>query len=113
MLAVGDAIGARLVASLGRPGGNVTGSTFLGPQLYAKQLEMLKHAIPRIERIAVLMNPDNPINGAVLRGMEGTARAMKISLTQIEARGLTDFPDAFSAMAITESMPSWLSLTRY
>jgi len=77
MLAVGDAIVAGLVASLGRPGGDVTGSTFLGPLLYAKQLEMLKHAIPRIERIAVLMNPDNPINEAALGGMEDTARAMK------------------------------------
>jgi len=77
MLAVGDAIVAGLVASLGRPGGGVTGSTFLGPLLYAKPLEMLKHAIPRNERIAVLMNPDNPINEAALGGMEDTARAMK------------------------------------
>ena len=99
MLAVGDAIVAGLVASLGRPGGDVTGSTFLGPLLYAKQLEMLKHAIPRIERTAVLMNPDNPINEAVLRGMEDTARAMKISLTQIEARGVADLPEAFSSRA--------------
>jgi len=99
MLAVGDAIGAGLVTSLARPDGNVTGSTFLGPQLYAKQLEMLKQAIPRIERVAVLMNPDNPINRAVTQGMEGTAHAMKVALTQIEARGTTEFAEAFSTMA--------------
>jgi putative ABC transport system substrate-binding protein len=99
MLAVGDAVGAGLVASLARPEANVTGSTFLSPQLYAKQLEILKQAIPRIERVAVLMNPDNPINRAVTQGMDGTAHAMKVTLTQIEARGATEFAEAFSAMA--------------
>ena len=99
MLAVGDAIGAGLVTSLARPGGNITGSTFLGPQLYAKQLEMLKQAIPRAVHVAVLMNPDNPINRAVLQGMEGTARAMKVALTEIEARGPAEFAGAFRAMA--------------
>jgi len=99
MLAVGDAIGAGLVPSLARPGGNVTGSTFLGPQLYAKQLEMIKDAIPRVERVAVLMNPDNPVNQAVIQGMEGTARAMKVALTEIEARGPAEFAGAFRAMA--------------
>jgi len=99
MLAVGDPIGTGLVASLARPGGNVTGSTFLGPQLYVKQLEMLKQSIPRIERVAMLMNPDNPINRSVVQGMEGTANAMKVALMQIEARGTTEFAEAFSAMA--------------
>ena len=99
MLAVGDAIGAGLVASLARPGGNVTGSTFLGPQLYAKQLEMLKHAIPRVARVAVLMNPDNPINRAVIQGMASTASAMKVVLTEFDARGPAEFEGAFRAMA--------------
>ena len=99
MLAVGDAIGAGLVASLARPGGNVTGSTFLGPQLYAKQLEMIKDAIPRVVRVAVLMNPDNPINQAVVKGMEGTALAMNVALTEIEARGPAEFASAFRAMS--------------
>ena len=75
MLAVGDAIGAGLVTSLARPDGNITGSTFLGPQLYAKQLEMLKQAIPRIERVGVLMNPDNPIN-------RKTAKALGMTVPQ-------------------------------
>lgn len=99
MLAVGDAIGAGLVASLARPGGNITGSTFLGPQLYAKQLEMLKQVIPRAARVAVIMNPDNPVNRAVLQGMEGTARAMRVALIEIGARGPPEFAGAFRAMA--------------
>ena len=77
MMAVGDAIGAGLVASLARPGGNVTGSTFLGPQSYAKQLELLREAAPRVTRVAVLMNPDNPGNRTALRELEGAARSMK------------------------------------
>jgi len=99
MMAVGDAIGAGLVASLARPGGNVTGSTFLGPQIYAKQLELLREAVPRVTRVAVLMNPDNPGNRTVLRELEGAARSMKVTLTPIDARGHGDLEGAFRAMA--------------
>jgi len=99
MLAIGDAVGAGLVASLARPGGNVTGSTFVGPQLYAKQVELLKEAIPRLARVAVLMNPDNPGNRSVLQVMEGTAHAMKVVLAEIDARGPAEFEAAFRAMA--------------
>ena len=98
MMAVGDAIGAGLVASLARPGGNVTGSTFLGPQIYAKQLELLKQADPRSTRIAVLMNPDNPSNRTVLHELEVAARSMKLTLTPIPARGQRDLEGAFHAM---------------
>jgi putative tryptophan/tyrosine transport system substrate-binding protein len=98
MLAVGDAVGAGLVASLARPGGNVTGSTFLGQQIYAKQLELLKEAMPSVARVAVLMNPDNPANRPVLQGMEAVARGMKVVLTEIDARGPAEFEGAFRAM---------------
>jgi putative ABC transport system substrate-binding protein len=99
MAAVGDAVGAGLVASLARPGGNVTGSTFLGPQLYAKQVELLKEAIPRLARVAVLINPDNPSNRTVIQVMEATAHAMKVVLTEIDARRPAEFEGAFRAMA--------------
>jgi len=99
MMAVGDAIGAGLVASLARPGGNVTGSTFLGPQIYTKQLELLREAVPRVTRVAVLMNPDNPGNRTVLRELEGAARSMKVTMTPIDARGRDDLGGAFRAMA--------------
>ena len=99
MMAVGDAIGAGLVASLARPGGNVTGSTFLGPQIYAKQLELLREAAPHVTRVAVLMNPDNPGNRTALDELEGAARAMKVTLTPIDARGRGDLEGAFRAIA--------------
>jgi len=99
MMAVGDAVGAGLVASLARPGGNVTGSTFLGPQIYAKQLELLREAVPRVARVAVLMNPGNPGNRTALRELEGAARSMKVTLTPIDARGREELESAFRAMA--------------
>jgi putative tryptophan/tyrosine transport system substrate-binding protein len=99
MLAIGDAIGAGLVASLARPGGNVTGSTFQGPQLYAKQVELLKQVIPRLARVAVLVNPNNPGNRGTIKVMEDTAQTMKVALTEIDARGPAEFDGAFRAMA--------------
>jgi len=99
MMAVGDAVGAGLVASLARPGGNVTGSTFLGPQIYAKQLELLGQAVPRVARVAVLMNPHNPGNRTALGELEDAARSMKVTLTPIDVRGRGELESAFRAMA--------------
>jgi len=99
MMAVGDAVGAGLVASLARPGGNITGSTFLGPQIYAKQLELLREAVPRVERVAVLMNPDNPGNRITLGELEGAAQSMRVTLTPIDVRGRGELESAFQGMA--------------
>jgi putative ABC transport system substrate-binding protein len=98
MLAVGDAVGAGLVASLARPGGNVTGSTFLGQQIYAKQLELLKEAIPSVARVAVFMNPDNPANGPVLQSLEAVGHGLKVVLMETDARGPAEYEGAFRAM---------------
>jgi putative tryptophan/tyrosine transport system substrate-binding protein len=99
MLAVGDAVGAGLVASLAHPGGNITGSSFLAPQIYAKQLELLREAAPHITRVAVLLNPDNPANRAVLQSMDVATRPLKVTVTPIEARSPAGFDQAFGAMA--------------
>jgi putative ABC transport system substrate-binding protein len=60
MSVAGDVVGTGLVASLARPGGNVTGVTFIAPELSGKRLELLKEAFPRRTRVAVLWNPDDP-----------------------------------------------------
>ena len=94
----GDAVATGLVASLARPGGNITGSTFFALEINAKRLELLKEAFPRTKRVAILLHPDNPINGPLLQAMERTAKSLKVELQQFEVRGPNDFNGAFSAM---------------
>jgi putative ABC transport system substrate-binding protein len=100
MVGVGDAVGSGVVASLARPGGNITGSTDSVPDLMAKLLELLKEIMPRIRRVAVLVNPDNlQIGAATFKAMESTAGSLKIELERFEARGPSEFESAFSRMA--------------
>jgi putative ABC transport system substrate-binding protein len=98
MTNVGDAVERGIVASLARPGGNITGDTFFAPELAAKRLEVLKDAIPRVRRVAVLVNPDNP-GIARLRAMENTAKTLNVALVRFDARGSDDLDGAFAAMA--------------
>jgi putative tryptophan/tyrosine transport system substrate-binding protein len=99
MTNVGDAVGSGIVASLARPGGNITGDTFFSPELAAKRLEVLKEAIPRIHRIAVLANPDSPGTAPQLQAMEITAKALDMVLVRFDARSPADYDGAFAAMA--------------
>ena len=99
MTGVGDAVRTGIVTSLARPGGNIAGTTYFVPELAAKRLELLKEAMPRVTQVAVLLNPDYPINVPVLQAMEVTAKAVKVGLQQFEARGPNVFDGAFAAMA--------------
>ena len=75
MTNVADAVGSDIVASLARPGGNITGDTFFVTELVAKRLEVLKDAIPRVRRVAVLANPDNAGMRLSLQATEVAARS--------------------------------------
>ena len=99
MAVAGDAVATGLVASLARPGGNVTGSTFFSPELAAKRLEVLKDTLPRTRRVAVLLNLDNSLMGPVYQAMENTAKSLKVELQKFEVRGPHEFESAFSAIA--------------
>ncbi len=99
MLAVGDPEETGLVASLARPGGNVTGMATLGGAVAAKQLELLTQVIPGIARIAVLRNPDNPALIPQAKGAEATARSLGLQLQFFDVRSLDDFDAAFADMA--------------
>jgi putative ABC transport system substrate-binding protein len=99
MVHSGDAVVAGIVASLARPGANLTGSTYFLPQLMAKRLELLKDAVPRISQVAILVKPDNPFFAPAIRALEGAADALKIRLQQFEARAPNEFGAAFSAMS--------------
>jgi len=96
---VGDAVGSGIVASLARPGGNITGDTFFAPELAAKRLEVLKDAIPQVRRVAALVNPDSPGTAPQLQAMEITAKALNVALIRFDTRGPADLDDAFAAMA--------------
>jgi putative tryptophan/tyrosine transport system substrate-binding protein len=95
----GDAMSSGLVESLARPGGNVTGSTYFIPELSAKQLELLKEAIPGLTDVAILLNPANPMNEPVVPAMRMTAQSLKLTLHEFGVRGPADFSGAFAAMA--------------
>jgi len=101
MLVSGDAVATGVVASLARPGRNVTGSTFFDPELSAKRLELFKEAYPPARRIAILLNPDNPINAPVVEAMGLTAKSLKLELQPFEARTSNEVENALSTMITT------------
>ena len=96
--AIGDAVTAGIVTSLAHPGGNITGCTFFNPELAAKRLEIIRDAIPRIRRVAVLLNPSNPLSESILKAMQVTAKALKMELLRFSARAVEEFDGAFAAM---------------
>ena len=100
MVAVRDPVGIGLIASLARPGGNVTGvSGSAGLEWVAKQLELLKATVPKIRRVAILSNPTNAYHQLAIREANVAARSLGVQLQLLEARGPNDFEGAFAAMA--------------
>jgi putative tryptophan/tyrosine transport system substrate-binding protein len=87
-----------LVASLARPGGNLTGLDFRIADLLAKQLEVLKDAVPTLSRVAVLVDPTNPFHQEMLHTLEQAARALGVQLQLVEAGAPAAFEAAFAAM---------------
>jgi putative ABC transport system substrate-binding protein len=98
MVYVADPVGTGLVASLARPGGNLTGVSDMATDLSAKRLELLKEAVPTLSRVAVLWNAADP--GMVLRfrEIEAAARVLGVTLQSQEVRSPQDFERAFTAM---------------
>ncbi|HEV8674207.1 MAG TPA: ABC transporter substrate-binding protein [Methylomirabilota bacterium] len=98
VLAVADRpVEMGLVASLARPGGNVTGLTSLNFELSAKRLELLKEVLPKLSRVAVLYGPD-PRVPPTLEEMRAAGRRLGIKLQPLEVRGPEDFDHAFDEM---------------
>jgi putative tryptophan/tyrosine transport system substrate-binding protein len=90
MVAVGDPVRAGLVASLARPGRNVTGTSALGPDVAPKRLQILKQVIPSAVRVALLFNPNNASNIIFRDEIETATRDLGMSLIQVEASSVTD-----------------------
>jgi putative ABC transport system substrate-binding protein len=98
MMALADTVQLGLVASLARPGGNITGLSFPLPAMAAKQLELLKKAIPQASRVAVLWNPANPGHVPVVAHLKTAAQLLKVQLQPVEVRGPDDFEAAFATV---------------
>ena len=92
-----DPVGNGLVASLARPGGNITGLATLTPELTGKRLELLKESVPKLSRVAVLGTSSQPGNTQALRETELAASALGVHLQYLEVRGLEDIETAFRA----------------
>src|SRR5262245_43353605 len=94
-----DPVEVGVVASLGRPGGNVTGVTSLGVELAPKQLELLRELVPAAGIAALLVNPTSPIAEPVARSAQAAARTLALQLHVLQARTERDFEAAFAAIA--------------
>jgi ABC-type uncharacterized transport system substrate-binding protein len=97
MVAVSDPIGSGLVASLGRPGGNLTGLTLMSVDIVGKRLALLKELVPRLARAAVIRNPTLRADAAFWQETEVAAKKLGVTLQSLEVRRLADFEPAFAA----------------
>jgi putative ABC transport system substrate-binding protein len=98
MLNVSDPVQSGLVASLARPGGNITGVVNLTGELNAKRLELLKETVPSITRMAVLWDPSRPTHVQDLKDLEAVAQAVGVQLQPLAVRSPDDLERAFVAM---------------
>jgi putative ABC transport system substrate-binding protein len=103
MAIVADPIGSGLVASLAHPGGNVTGLSLMLTELSAKRLQLLKEAVPRLTRVAVLWNSDTPFHPKVIEELKAAAPSMSIELNFVGARTLEEIGPAISAASRAHS----------
>ena len=96
MATSGDAVGAGFVASLARPGGNVTGMTAINPELGAKRLQLLKEVLPRAQRVAMLWNPGDAAHALELDAALHVAPALGLTLQPIEVRSGDAIDEVFA-----------------
>jgi putative ABC transport system substrate-binding protein len=94
----GDPARIGLVASIRRPGGNLTGLTLFAPELSLKHLELMREIVPNLWRVAVLWNPSNGDHPSVVAGVEQAARQLNLEIVAVGARGPGEFAAAFSAI---------------
>jgi len=96
-VSVADAVSVQLVASLARPGGNVTGSTFMSDETVGKQLQLLKEVVPRATRVAVVSNPANPVYASILKDVEAMGHQLKVQVVRLGIQGPGDVDAVFDS----------------
>jgi putative ABC transport system substrate-binding protein len=115
MALIADPVGSGLVATLAQPGGNITGLSMMTTHLSAKRLELLKEAMPRVTRVAVLWNPSTPWHPRALEDLKRAASSLSIELTLHGARNAEEIAAAISAASrahaealyVIEDGPFW------
>ena len=102
----GDPVEGGFVSSLARPGGNMTGVTFLAFELVGKRLELLKEILPKVSRVAVLANPAHPGEQRELRETQNTAQSLGATIQYLQVKSSTDFDNAFDAVSRQHANPT-------
>ena len=108
MVAVGNPVELGLAASLARPGGNVTGFTSYGPDLTAKQLDLLREAVPGMTRLAVLWTSANPLHPGTVRDLEELTRSRGIQVQSLKIVSPDEIEGAFRAAATGRAAAVWV-----
>jgi putative ABC transport system substrate-binding protein len=98
MVAVGDPVGTGLVASLARPGGNLTGLTSISPDLEGKRLALLREMVPSLSHFAVLWNPANAFHVSAVKGVQAAADALHMKMLSLRVSTSQQLDDAFAAI---------------
>jgi putative tryptophan/tyrosine transport system substrate-binding protein len=98
MAAVVDPVATGFVASLARPGANITGISNMLPEMVGKQLELLKEILPKVSRVALLANPTNPASPQLVRHAHDAARTLGVRLQPLEARNSSEIDSALAAI---------------
>jgi len=99
MVAVGDPVGSDLVASLARPGGNLTGLVSIAPDLEGKRLELLTEVVPKLSHVAFLLNPANAFHVTSEKQARAAAKALHLKVGFVAVRAETEFDRAFQAIS--------------
>jgi putative ABC transport system substrate-binding protein len=98
MVAVGDPVGTKLVASLARPGGNLTGLSSVAPDLEGKRLELLRDVVPALSRVAIFQNALNPFHATALKQARSAAQTLGIKLQVLDVEKTEELDSAFAAI---------------
>jgi putative tryptophan/tyrosine transport system substrate-binding protein len=96
--AIGDPLAAGVVTGATEPGGNITGVAIFSPELAVKRLELLTQAIPNVKQVAVVLNPENALMGAILQGIEAAAASLAVEVHQIAVRAPNEFENVLSSL---------------
>ena len=98
MAVANDPVAGGFIASLARPGGNITGTTLLSSTLAGKRLELLTQLVPKVSRVAVLLNKDNSTHAVAWKETLAAAAALRIAVQPVYVQGAAEFDEAFAKM---------------